>query len=595
MLTLFEISTTEGWVDVMYAGCDATGFHKEPIRDAQEIWSLFFVAFIFIGSFFILNLCVGVIVDNFNSIKKDGDEVLLTDAQRQWIEAQKAFLKRKYFFGLTDIHKQPVLRRKIYFLVSSSNFDNFIMSCIILNTVTMGMKIFPTPADEYKTTLKVFNYIFAFIFTSECVLKLYALQQNYFKDAWNKFDFICVVASLSSIVIDLATNLEIGSVMSAIRLFRIARLFRVVRFMKGLNRLFTAFLLSIPKLLNVAAILLLLLFLFSVLGVQLFHKTKFGETHTIHGNFRYFFRGFSTLVRSMTGEAWNEVMHDLSKNEEYWFKNGDFCYHTESGLYDVTSETYPILAGKCLLDGEFGNPQGCGSDMAYVYFILYTCCISFVILNLVIAVILEGFEDSNSSEETDIVGTCVDIWRKYDPDCTMILPLQSVFRFIEEVATDHELKKPLQLPEPKKAEEKIDFSGIPMRIANCCNMKLDKEQKMHFLDAVKLAIRVILSSNHPEQMREIKESEEDPKLLKEFQALEMEQKKRQRYDAFEGKPGAIDLPAEVASTKIQVLFKGRQARKKVNQLKEEKKSKKDLIGSGSKDPIETQPQPAQAG
>jgi hypothetical protein len=347
MMTLFEISTTEGWVDVMYAGCDATGFHKEPVRDAQEIWSLFFVAFIFIGSFFILNLCVGVIVDNFNSIKKDGDEIMLTEAQRAWIDAQKAFLKRKYFFGLTDLHKQPVMRRKIYFLVSKSTFDNFIMCCIIANTVTMGMKIFPTPAPEYKVALKVCNYIFAFVFTSECVLKLFALQKNYFKDAWNKFDFVCVVASLTSLIIDLATDLEIGSVMSAIRLFRIARLFRVVKFMKGLNRLFTAFLLSIPKLLNVAAILFLLLFLFAVLGVQLFHKAKFGETHTIHGNFREFLRGFMTLVRSMTGEAWNEIMHDLSKNEAHWFANGDTCYE-QGALYDVTTETYPILAGKCL-------------------------------------------------------------------------------------------------------------------------------------------------------------------------------------------------------------------------------------------------------
>merc|ERR1719329_1856790 len=110
--------------------------------------------------------------------------------------------------------------------------------------------------------------------------------------------------------------------MSAIRLFRIARLFRVVRFMKGLNRLFTAFLLSIPKLVNVGLILLLLLFLFSVLGVQLFHKTKFIDTHSIHGNFREFPRAFMTLVRSMTGEAWNEIMHDLSKNEDYFFSNG---------------------------------------------------------------------------------------------------------------------------------------------------------------------------------------------------------------------------------------------------------------------------------
>merc|ERR1719393_291151 len=103
-------------------------------------------------------------------------------------------------------------------------------------------------------------------------------------------------------IIDQATEVEIGAVMSAVRIFRIARLFRLVRFCRGLNRLFTAFILSIPKLLNVAAILLLLLFLFSVLGVTLFAKVKFQGSYDVHGNFRNLGRGFMTLVRSMTGE-----------------------------------------------------------------------------------------------------------------------------------------------------------------------------------------------------------------------------------------------------------------------------------------------------
>lgn len=308
-----------------------------------------------------------------------------------------------------------------------------------------------------------------------------------------------------------------------------------------------------------------------------------------------------TLVRSMTGEAWNEIMHDLSKNEQWWMHIAeDFCYDT-GALYDITHDSYPILYDKCLLGGDFGRPQGCGSPMAYLYFILYTCVISFVILNLVIAVILEGFEESNSEEESDIVGTCVDIWRKYDTDCCMILPLKDVFRFIEEVANLQEteskltLSVPLQLPTAQKTEDKIDFSGIPMRIANCCNMKLDKEQHMHFLDAVKLAIRVILSCNSPDQMREIKQSEEDPTLAKEFNILEGVQKKRQQYNVFEEQPGAIDLPAEVASTKIQVLFQGRQARKRVNQLKEQKRNRDEANGYLSVQPKGVPLQPPKAG
>merc|ERR1719316_979561 len=135
------------------------------------------------------------------------------------------------------------------------------------------------------------------------------------------FDFACVCATLVGFIIDRCTSIEIGAVMSGIRIFRIARLFRLVRFAKGLNRLFTAFVLSIPRLLNVVAILILLLFLFSVLGVRLFAKTAFdpnGGPHDEAANFRLFTRAVVTLVRSMTGEGWNELMHSLSR-DEIWF------------------------------------------------------------------------------------------------------------------------------------------------------------------------------------------------------------------------------------------------------------------------------------
>ena len=71
MRTLFEIATTEGWVDTMYAGVDSTEPMVEPIRDNAKVYAWFFVAFILVGSFFVLNLCVGVIIDNIHGIRDD--------------------------------------------------------------------------------------------------------------------------------------------------------------------------------------------------------------------------------------------------------------------------------------------------------------------------------------------------------------------------------------------------------------------------------------------------------------------------------------------------------------------------------------------
>eukprot|EP00746_Dinoflagellata_sp_MGD_P008476 gnl/MRDRNA2_/MRDRNA2_116976_c0_seq1.p1 gnl/MRDRNA2_/MRDRNA2_116976_c0~~gnl/MRDRNA2_/MRDRNA2_116976_c0_seq1.p1 ORF type:complete len:1680 (-),score=292.24 gnl/MRDRNA2_/MRDRNA2_116976_c0_seq1:144-4679(-) len=568
MLTLFEISTTEGWVDVMYSATDARGIYMQPVRDAQELWSLFFVFFILVGSFFILQLCVGVIIDNFSRIKESGQELMLTDAQRQWIDATRQLMSRKVFFGITDLHNHTHIRRKIYFFVSNSKFDNAIMSCILANTVVMGMKTFPSPSSDYKVALMSLNYVFAAIFFCECVLKLFALRENYFRDAWNKFDFTCVCASIVSIGITLGTSLEIGSVMSAIRLFRIARLFRVVKFAKGLNRLFTAFILSIPKLLNVGMILVLLLFLFSVLGVTLFAKVKFEGTHDDYGNFRDLGRGFTTLIRSMTGEAWNEIMHSLSKNEFYFMQIlGDSCYDSE--LMEVTEETYPTLEKKCLID----HPQMCGSPMAYVFFVLYTCLITFVILNLVIAVILEGFEESSTNEEADLVTHCIDNWGKYDPNFTMLLPLKEVYKFVEEVAlvSNEGLARPvptLKTKDPQSHE--VDIGSIPMWIANCCNTKLDADQNMHFIDVVKVVVTLVLASNNPETLQEIHSfTEKNEKVKEELAELERQQKARQRYADLVAGAQCSNLQEDVALAKLAGLFKIIKAKKRVKEFRAE--------------------------
>jgi hypothetical protein len=212
---------------------------------------------------------------------------------------------------------------------------------------------------------------------------------------------------------------------------------------------------------------------------------------------------------------------------------------------------------------------------------------------LVIAVILEGFEDSSSNEESNIVTLCIDIWRKYDPNCTMILPLSDCFDFMKEVAESYAEKEgkplvqPLVLPKlilpavpgapvEKKAEDSaakmVDVSGIPMRIANCSDFKLDSLQNMHFIDAVKMVMKVSLCSNSPAAMREIREKEkESPGLQKVMEPLEMLQKSRQNYVKMMSRPDIVDLPSEVASTKIQVLFKSRQARKAVASMKEDRR------------------------
>jgi len=59
MATLFELMSTEGWTNVMFAGVDARGIEMQPIRDFAPLWQIYFMAYMILGSQLIINLFVG--------------------------------------------------------------------------------------------------------------------------------------------------------------------------------------------------------------------------------------------------------------------------------------------------------------------------------------------------------------------------------------------------------------------------------------------------------------------------------------------------------------------------------------------------------
>lgn len=69
-LALFQVATFEGWMEVMADSVDSRGVDLQPAREANLYAYIYFVIFIICGSFFTLNLFIGVIIDNFNMLKK---------------------------------------------------------------------------------------------------------------------------------------------------------------------------------------------------------------------------------------------------------------------------------------------------------------------------------------------------------------------------------------------------------------------------------------------------------------------------------------------------------------------------------------------
>lgn len=136
---------------------------------------------------------------------------------------------------------------------------------------------------------------------------------NYFKDGWNNFDIVIVIAAWFGFISKSIEGLDIGASTNLIRIFRISRIFKIIKKYKSLRILFYTFIGAIPQLTNVGGLLMLFLFLYSVLGVEWFAIVKLQGDVTIHANFRTFGAALSTLFRMATGEGWQAIMYDCAR------------------------------------------------------------------------------------------------------------------------------------------------------------------------------------------------------------------------------------------------------------------------------------------
>lgn len=156
------------------------------------------------------------------------------------------------------------------------------------------------------------NNTFVIVFTFEMILKIIAYGFSYYWHVnWNKFDFIIVIMSLLALDETLLRDLNFN--VTALRIIRVSRLLRMVKTSQGLRSLLKTLFLSLGNILQSAALLMLILFTFTVAGMNLFGNLKYGEFITKNANFETFYISLSTLWRACTGESWNGIMQECSE------------------------------------------------------------------------------------------------------------------------------------------------------------------------------------------------------------------------------------------------------------------------------------------
>ncbi|XP_019744421.1 sodium channel, voltage-gated, type I-like, alpha isoform X2 [Hippocampus comes] len=202
------------------------------------------------------------------------------------------------------------IKKVVKLIVMDPFTDLTITICIVLNTLFMAMEHYPMTKD-FSRTLSVGNMVFTSIFTAEMVFKLIAMDPYYyFQEGWNIFDGIIVSLSL----MELGLSNVVG--MSVLRSFRLLRVFKLAKSWPTLNTLIKIIGNSVGALGNLTLVLAIIVFIFAVVGMQLFGKSykdcvcKISSDCTLpRWHMSDFFHSFLIVFRVLCGE-WIETMWD---------------------------------------------------------------------------------------------------------------------------------------------------------------------------------------------------------------------------------------------------------------------------------------------
>ncbi|XP_072455049.1 sodium channel protein type 11 subunit alpha isoform X2 [Notamacropus eugenii] len=459
-LALLQVATFKGWMDIMYAAVDSRGLDEQPSFEHNLYAYLYFVIFIIFGSFFTLNLFIGVIIDNFNQQQKKlgGQDIFMTEEQKKYYNAMKKLGSKK--------PQKPVPRPVnkcqafVFDVVTSQAFDIFIIFLICLNMIVMMAETdSPEEPDMKKAELlETLNSIFVVIFTVECLLKIFALRQFYFANGWNLFDCVVVVLSIVSFLVSLLESSKKipfpPVLLRVIRLVRIGRILRLVRAAKGIRTLLFALMMSLPSLFNIGLLLLLVMFIYAIIGMTNFSHVKFEAGIDDMFNFRTFGSSMLCLFQITTSAGWDALLSPMLSSRNSSCKAENSCSSENLSCHSESSS--------CPRN-DFKPDRDCVSPvMAITFFVSYIIISFLIVVNMYIAVILENFntatEESEDPLSEDDFEIFYETWEKFDPKATQFIEYSALSDFADA------LPDPLRVAKPNRNQ--LLLMNLPMVSGN---------------------------------------------------------------------------------------------------------------------------------
>jgi voltage-gated sodium channel len=226
-------------------------------------------------------------------------------------------------------------RERVRALVTRTGFQRFIIGVIVFNAVTLGLETSTAIVAQVGDLLHFADRAALAIFVVELLLRIYAHGWAFFRDSWNIFDLVIIAIAV----------IPATGEFSVLRALRILRVLRLISVVPSMRRVVSGLLAAVPGMASIAALLALVLYVAGVMATKLFQ-------HLQPANFGDLGTTLFTLFQVMTGEGWPDIARDLMAK----------------------------------------------APLSWIFFVTYIVVSSFAVLNMFIAVVVNGMDRGMADE-----------------------------------------------------------------------------------------------------------------------------------------------------------------------------------------------------
>lgn len=257
---------------------------------------------------------------------------------------------------------------------------------------------------RHKKVFKGFEWFFFVIFWCELLLNMYSSWwRRFWRDGWNIFDFVVVMVSTLEFAILRMVGIRAGG-LRILRMMRAFRVFRLFKRVRSLNKIVISLARALPGMLNALFILFLIMCIYAIIGYQFFHdwpcKKPFHQgPGSCQDTIDHFGvpDGFPAIFRrcgkhNSPGYGMNVVCRSAATFGHEYF--GNFLKAMYTLFQVLTGESWSEVIGRALLEK---------SPYTAIYFVSFILINSVVMINVVVAVLLEKMViDADDDDDDDV-------------------------------------------------------------------------------------------------------------------------------------------------------------------------------------------------